>query len=90
MCHIHRFTFPIYHQYIQGCGKTSLLKSLINYDKTVRNITTHLFVIPFSKIESVEIFEKIMLDKVVMKTEISMDQRIFVFEDFDACDEGDV
>ena len=43
-----------------GCGKTSLLKSLINYDKNVRNITTHLFVIPFGKMKSVELFEKLM------------------------------
>eukprot|EP01084_Bolivina_argentea_P143683 252258_1 len=34
-----------------GCGKTSLLKALMNYDLD-RGVTSHLFVRPFSKIES--------------------------------------
>eukprot|EP01084_Bolivina_argentea_P157686 274764_1 len=84
------YTFSILLHGPPGCGKTSLLKSLISYDKMVRNITTHLFVVPFSKIESNEIFEKIMLDKMVNKTEISMEQRIYVFEDFDANDQSSV
>ena len=84
------YTFSMLLHGAPGCGKTSLLKSLINYDKTVRNITTHLFVIPFGKIENVAIFEKLMLDKIVMKTVIDMDRRIYVFEDFDANDQADV
>ena len=53
-------------------------------------MTTHLFVIPFGKVKDVAVFEKLMLDKIVMKTEIEMERRIYVFEDFDANDQADV
>eukprot|EP01084_Bolivina_argentea_P104658 187400_1 len=83
------YTFSMLLYGPPGCGKTSLLKALINYDVD-RNVTSHLFVIPFSKVETNDIFKKVMLEKDVNGTRIPMNQRIYVFEDFDANENSEV
>lgn len=67
-----------------GCGKTSLLKSIVNMDKKNGKIS-HLFVIPFDKIEDSETFSSIILGGTPENISIPYNQRIYVFEDFDAC-----
>ena len=84
----HTFSCLLYGP--SGCGQTSLLKSMINYDKSKRNLTSHLFVVPFRKVTNTEIFKHIMLDKKINGINIPMEKRIYVFQDFDVSDNAEV
>lgn len=84
------YTFSVLLHGPPGCGKTSLLKALINFDAQQRGIVSHLFVVPFSKISSIEMFSHAMLDDIVNRSKIEHNRRIYVFEDFDANESADV
>lgn len=66
-----------------GCGKTSLLKAVANLSLD-RDSMVHLFVVPFAKVETIEMFTQIMFDTNVNGHFVPLEQRILVFEDFDA------
>ncbi len=66
-----------------GCGKSSLLKSLLNIDKANGKVS-HLIVIPFGYIKKSSTLSRLMLDEEINDSYIPFSQRIYVFEDFDA------
>lgn len=68
-----------------GCGKTSLVKALVNHMRTMYNITMHIIVIPLSKIHKTEHFRKAVMSDEICGYNIPYENRIIVFEDFDAC-----
>lgn len=78
------WTFSCMLHGMPGCGKTSLLKSIVNMDKKNGKIS-HLFIIPFSNIDTAEVFSSIILGEENENINIPHDQRIYIFEDFDAC-----
>ena len=46
---------------------------------------SHLFIIPFNNIDTAEVFSSIILGEGNENINIPYDQRIYIFEDFDAC-----
>lgn len=69
-----------------GCGKTSLLKALVN-DSIQRGRMCHVFVVSFSKIKDGPMLSRVLFNREVNGHYIPFDQRLVIFEDFDA-DEG--
>lgn len=69
-----------------GCGKTSLLKALVN-DSIGRGRMCHVFVVSFSKIKDGPMLSRVLFNREVNGHYIPFDQRLVIFEDFDA-DEG--
>lgn len=65
-----------------GCGKTSLLKALVN-DSVARGRMTHVFVINFDKIKDTAMLAQVMFNKEVNGHFVPFDQRLVIFEDFD-------
>lgn len=72
-----------------GCGKTSLIKSIINEDKYY-NITSHIMIVPLNLVIDSSMFSTIMLDQYIDRDIIPYEQRIYIFEDFDACRSGSI
>lgn len=72
-----------------GCGKTSLLKALVNYD-LARGKVCHLIVVPVSNIKNADEFRDLMFNPVICGFEIPFEDRIYIFEDFDACKQSSV
>lgn len=66
-----------------GCGKTSLIKALVN-DSLKRGDMAHIFVISFEKIKSGDILARALFDEMVNGHKIPLSSRILIFEDFDA------
>ena len=77
------WTFSCMLYGVPGCGKTSLLKSIVNLDKKNGKVS-HLFIVPFDCVYNEKLFSQIMFDHPNIGN-IPYDQRIYVFEDFDAC-----
>lgn len=66
-----------------GNGKTTFIKALINY--FVENgKRRHVVCIDFNKIETVEQLHDIFFGKMINNRKIPQDERLYVFEDFDA------
>lgn len=80
-----QWTFSCILYGIPGCGKTSLLKALINLDKE-NDIISHLLIIPLGCIKHTNVFSKLMLDEHINGHYVPFSQRIYVFEDFDTYD----
>eukprot|EP00493_Phyllostaurus_siculus_P026277 UN26622 len=72
-----------------GCGKTSLLKALVNHD-VQRDQLSHLFVVPIAEIADEQTLRMIMFDPQIGEFHIPLDRRIYIFEDFDAGSGADV
>eukprot|EP00163_Fabomonas_tropica_P013517 TRINITY_DN25034_c0_g1_i1.p1 TRINITY_DN25034_c0_g1~~TRINITY_DN25034_c0_g1_i1.p1 ORF type:complete len:361 (-),score=117.51 TRINITY_DN25034_c0_g1_i1:7-1002(-) len=77
------WTFSCLLHGLPGCGKTSLLKAVVN-DAVKRGEMAHIFIIPFSKISNADQLSRIIFDQRVNGHTIPLSQRILVFEDFDA------
>jgi len=77
------YTFSALLYGTPGCGKSSLLKAVVRYDWD-RDLKSHLLIIPFSKIKTADDLRTLMFDKSIGDYKIPYDQRIYVFEDFDA------
>jgi len=69
-----------------GCGKTSIIKSIVNMDKKL-NMISHIIIIPFNIIKTRSNFLEIMFGEKINNNYISYDRRIYVFEDFDICND---
>lgn len=65
-----------------GCGKSSLIKALVN-DSVQRGKITHVFVVSFSNIKNGDDLSRVMFNATVDGHYIPYDQRLVVFEDFD-------
>lgn len=77
------YTFSCLLYGTPGCGKSSLLKAVLKYDWE-KDLKSHLMVIPFSKISSADDLRHIMFKESFGDYKVPYEQRIFVFEDFDA------
>jgi len=77
------YTFNCLMYGVPGCGKTSVLKACINEDLE-RGVISHLFIVNFTKIKSIEQFWAIMFGTRFNGHHIDQENRIIVFEDFDA------
>jgi len=77
------YTFNCLMYGIPGCGKTSVLKACINEDLE-RDVISHIFIVNFTKIKSIEQFWAIMFGTRFNGHHIDQENRIIVFEDFDA------
>ena len=60
-----------------GCGKTSLIKAILTHTKR------HAFVIPLNRIKTCGELENIFYEPEINGREISMNDRIYIFEDID-------
>jgi len=72
-----------------GCGKSSLLKALVNYD-LAREKVCHLIVVPVSNIKNADEFRDLMFTTSICGFDVPFEDRIYVFEDFDACEQSSV
>lgn len=77
------YTFSCLLYGTPGCGKTSLLKALVNHS-IKRGLMTHVFVINFAKIKNAPMLSKVIFNKDVNGHYIPFNQRMIIFEDFDA------
>jgi len=77
------YTFNCLMYGVPGCGKTSVLKACINEDLE-RGVISHIFIVNFTKIKSIEQFWAIMFGTRFNGHHIDQENRIIVFEDFDA------
>lgn len=68
-----------------GCGKTSILKALVN-DSIERGLMTHVFVVSFAKIKDGPMLSRVLFNREVNGHYIPFHQRLVIFEDFDADD----
>lgn len=66
-----------------GCGKTSLIKALVN-EALDRGDIAHVFVVNFDKVRSGDILARVLFDETVGAHKIPLKNRIMVFEEFDA------
>lgn len=73
-----------------GCGKTSLIKALVNRIREKYGKTMHVVVIPLSEVTSSADFEAAVLSPKLRDYTIPYENRIIVFEDFDACDAASI
>jgi len=72
-----------------GCGKSSLLKALVNYD-LAREKVCHLIVVPVSNVKNADEFRDLMFTTSICGFDVPFEDRIYVFEDFDACEQSSV
>ena len=66
-----------------GCGKTSILKALMN-DALSRGSLAHIIIVPFDLLKTGTSLRSILLSDKIGGFRIPLDQRIYIFEDFDA------
>ena len=67
-----------------GCGKTSLIKSLVSYDREVLDRVSHIFLVSLADIHTTDMLYEILYSTNIDGVQIPNDRRIIVFEDFDA------
>ena len=82
----HTFSCLLYNK--PGTGKTTLIKSLINYDLERFGIRSHIKFINFNDISNFKMLRELLIAKDYEQDEIdrampTMNQQIIVFEDFD-------
>lgn len=77
------WTFSALLYGMPGCGKTSLIKAIVNHASD-RNEILHVFLISFTDVTSPEMFTQMIFDINVNGHHIPLRQRILIFEDFDA------
>ena len=66
-----------------GCGKTSTIKAILEESRRNGEVC-HLFIVPFKSISSADMLLNLLHNETVENVIIPFDQRIYVFEDFDA------
>ena len=66
-----------------GCGKTSTIKAILEESKKNKEVC-HLFLVPFKSITSADMLLNLLHNELVENINIPFDQRIYIFEDFDA------
>lgn len=77
----HTFSALLYG--LPGCGKTSLIKALVNLDRK-RGTHSHLFNINIAELTNVKELRKVIFSEKCMEYTIPLKDRIYIFEDFDA------
>jgi len=77
----HTFSALLYG--LPGCGKTSLIKALVNLDRQ-RGTHSHLFNINIAELTNVKELRKVIFSEKCMEYTIPLKDRIYIFEDFDA------
>jgi len=83
----HTFSALLYG--LPGCGKTSLIKALVNLDRK-RGTHSHLFSINIAELKSVQELRKVIFSEKCMEYTIPLEDRIYIFEDFDAKGGSDI
>jgi len=83
------YTFNCLMYGVPGCGKTSVLKACINEDLE-RGVISHIFIVNFTKIKTIEQFWAIMFGTRFNGHHINQENRIIVFEDFDASEGAEI
>lgn len=77
------YTFSALLYGLPGCGKTSLIKALVNLDRK-RGTHSHLFNINIAELRSVKELRRLIFSEKCMEYTIPLEDRIYIFEDFDA------
>ena len=80
----HTFSVLLYGK--PGCGKSSLIKATVDYCWK-KGVKKHLFVVPVSMFKKSSHFRAVLFDT---EHEVSPENRIFAFEDFDAATTSNV
>ncbi len=62
---------------VPGCGKTSIIKSIIKHTKR------HAIIVPFQRIRTNKELESLFLKQEICSKKVPISQRIYVFEDID-------
>ncbi len=62
---------------VPGCGKTSIIKSIIKHTKR------HAIIVPFQRIRTNKELESLFLKQDICSKKVPISQRIYVFEDID-------
>ena len=68
---------------VPGCGKTSIVRAMLNYDLKYTGKRTHIKKITFDKTFTFDKLKKLIYETNINNIHVPMDQQLILFEDFD-------